>query len=48
MAQTIRTDTSAYKILNKYRKKLIKTGQQGASFSDTIRFMETIIQRIPN
>jgi len=41
--ETVRIDPSAYNILEKYRQKLIKSGQPGASFSDAVRHIETLI-----
>jgi hypothetical protein len=44
MANSIRTDPDAYRILEKYQKELITQGIKGASFSDVIRVMENRLQ----
>jgi len=41
--ETVRIDPSAYGTLEKYRQKLIKSGQPGATFSDAVRHMEVLI-----
>lgn len=41
--ETVRIDPSGYAILEKYRQKLIKAGQPGASFSDAVRHMEALL-----
>jgi hypothetical protein len=46
MPDSIRIDPSGYEILEKYRKVLREDQKQtGASFSDAIRYMESLIRQ---